>query len=153
MTFQPNQSGNPNGRPKGIIDKRTKLRGLLESHADEIIEKLIELAKAGDSNALRLCIERLLPRAKPDEGIYFDLPEGRLDTGDNMLRIAHDLTQAVVTGQFTLQEAFKFSNFINLQRRHVENAEQQQQNELEREERQKAWAARYKEETDDETSN
>ena len=153
MTFQPNQSGNPSGRPKGIIDKRIKLRGLLESHADEIIEKLIELAKAGDSNALRLCIERLLPRVKPDEGIYFDLPEGRLDTGDNMLQIAHDLTQAVVSGQFTLQEAFKFSNFINLQRRLVETAEHQQQNELVREERQKEWAARYNEEVDDETSN
>ena len=35
MTFQSGQSGNPSGRPKGIIDKRAKLREKLESHADE----------------------------------------------------------------------------------------------------------------------
>ncbi len=152
MTFQPGQSGNPNGRPKGIVDKRIKLRELLESHADEIIEKLIELAKAGDSNALRLCIERLLPRVKPDESVTFELPEGRLDTGDNMLQITHDLTAAVASGHFSLREAFKFFNFLNLQRRHIQNVEQQIQDELDREERRKHWEERHKKETVNEAS-
>ena len=143
MTFQPGHSGNPIGRPKGIVDRRLKLRGLLEDHADEIIEKLVELAKAGDSNALRLCVDRLLPRVKPDNGIYFELPEGRLDTGDNMLQIAYDITQAVTAGQFTLQEAFKFSNYLKQQRRLIEDAEEQKKEELDREARRIAWAERY----------
>jgi len=45
--------------------------------------------------------------------------------------------------QFTLQDAFKFSNFINHQRRLIEDAERRQKDELEREERRKAWAERY----------
>src|SRR3990167_9567009 len=69
MTFKPGESGNPTGRPKGIIDKRSELRSLLETHAKEIIEKLIERAKIGDDVAMRLCVDRLIPRVKPDGGI------------------------------------------------------------------------------------
>ena len=60
------------------------------------------MAKGGEPTALRLCIERLLPRAKPDVGINFQLPEGGIDTGDNMLQITNDLTNAVASGQMTL---------------------------------------------------
>src|SRR3990167_1659582 len=108
MTFQAGQSGNPSGRPKGIIDKRIELRGLLESHAKDLIAKLVELAKAGEPTALRLCVERLLPRIKPDNNIYFELPDGRLDTGDNMLKSAQDITSAVAAGELSIEEAEKF---------------------------------------------
>lgn len=142
MTFQPGQSGNPNGRPKGIIDKRAELRGLLESHAEEIVEKLIENAKAGDSTALRLCVERLIPRVKPDMGLNFELPEGRIDTGDNMLKIANDVTAAVACGLLTIGEAEKFTEFLKHQRWAVEEAERKQCDEVEREERRKYWESK-----------
>ena len=129
MTFKPGESGNPTGRPKGIIDKRSELRSLLETHAKEIIEKLIERAKIGDDVAMRLCVDRLIPRVKPDEGINFELPEGRLDTGDNMLQIANDLTKAVASGQLTLEEADKFTDFLRHQRRLIEEAERKKENE------------------------
>lgn len=63
MTFKAGKSGNPAGRPKGIVDKRAELRAILEDHAPAIIGKLIELAKSGDPHAIRLCVERLIPRA------------------------------------------------------------------------------------------
>jgi len=122
MTFQTGQSGNPNGRPKGIVDKRAELRGLLEPHAKEIVEKLIECAKAGDPAALRLCIERLIPRVKPDSGITFDLPEGQIDNGDNMLKIANDVTAAVASGLLTIEEAEKFTEFLKHQRWLIDEA-------------------------------
>ena len=59
--FPKGQSGNPSGRPKGIPDRRTELRRLLEPHASELVQKLVELAKAGDTTALRICIDRLIP--------------------------------------------------------------------------------------------
>jgi hypothetical protein len=129
MTFKPGESGNPAGRPKGIVDKRSELRSLLETHAKEIIEKLIERAKYGDDVAMRLCVERLIPRIKSDEGINFELPEGRIDTGDNMLQIANDLTQAVASGQLTLEEADKFTDFLRHQRRLIEEAERKKEDE------------------------
>ncbi len=64
MRFKKGQSGNPNGRPLGCLNKRTQLAALLEPHAEALISKAVELALGGDTNALRLCIERLLPKAQ-----------------------------------------------------------------------------------------
>lgn len=130
MTFQPGQSGNPSGRPKGITDRRVELRNLLETHAKEIIDKLIERAKIGDLAALRLCIERLIPRAKVDEGIKLELPDGRIDTGSNMLEITNRITEAVASGLLTIDEAEKFNAFLRHQRQLIENAERKQRDEI-----------------------
>ena len=62
MTFKPGCSGNPHGRPRGALSKRTQLSKLLEPRAVELVEKMIELALDGDAQALRLCIERLIPK-------------------------------------------------------------------------------------------
>lgn len=134
MTFQSGKSGNPSGRPKGIIDKRTELRGLLEPHAKDLVAKLVELAKAGEPTALRLCVERLLPRIKPDNSIWFQLPEGRLDTGDNMLKIAQDITSAVAAGELSIEEAEKFTEFLKHQRWVMEEAKRKQENDARRKE-------------------
>ncbi|RUQ84476.1 DUF5681 domain-containing protein [Legionella septentrionalis] len=64
MRFQPGKSGNPAGRPKGSCNTQTQLIKLLEPHAEKLINKMVEDALDGDPNALRLCIERLLPKAK-----------------------------------------------------------------------------------------
>ena len=58
------ESGNLAGRPKGIVDKRAALRSLLDPHAGALIEKVVSLALEGDTAALRLCLERLVPPAK-----------------------------------------------------------------------------------------
>lgn len=123
MTFEKGQSGNPSGRPKGITDKRAQLRELINTNAEQLVEKLVEKAKAGDLTALRLCVERLIPRVKPDLGICFDMPEGRIDTGDNMLAIANNITQAVASGQMTIDEASDLRGFLRQQRYLVNEAE------------------------------
>ena len=64
MTFQTGQSGNPAGRPQGIRDKRTAMRELLMPHAEALVAKVVETALEGDSTALRICIDRLIPAAK-----------------------------------------------------------------------------------------
>lgn len=61
--FQSGQSGNPQGRKAGSSNKNSQLVKLLEPHAEAIIQKTVELALLGDSNALRLCLERLIPKA------------------------------------------------------------------------------------------
>lgn len=62
MKFKPGQSGNPQGRPK---DTRTaSLRALLAPHAPELVAKAVQLARDGDTTALRLCLERILPPLK-----------------------------------------------------------------------------------------
>ena len=70
MTYEKGQSGNPSGRPPGIRDKRTALRALLEPHAPALIAKAVEMAKAGDATALRICLDRLIPPAKSRTTLY-----------------------------------------------------------------------------------
>ena len=64
--FKKGQSGNPAGKPAGTPSKTTKLRALLEPHANELVAKAVALAKAGDTVALRLCLERLIPAFKAE---------------------------------------------------------------------------------------
>lgn len=73
MAFTPGKSGNKKGRPLGIPDKRTQYRSLLEPHAKELIQILIDKAKQGDPLALKLCIERLIPKPK-DSMVEIALP-------------------------------------------------------------------------------
>lgn len=87
MPFSPGKSGNPNGRPKGIRDRRTSLRDLLEPHAPGLVAKAVELALAGDSAALRMCLDRLIPPAKAkDEPVSLPpISDSLADTGRSVL--------------------------------------------------------------------
>lgn len=60
--FKTGQSGNPGGRPKGVLNKATLAsQTLLDGEAEAMTRKVVELAKDGNLAALRLCLERLLP--------------------------------------------------------------------------------------------
>src|SRR5829696_7841058 len=100
MAYKKGQSGNPNGRPKGISDKRTALRELLVPHAQALIEKTVELAKGGDTTALRLCLERILaPMRAKDEPVYINPP------GNTLTEQAQAIVYASLTGQISPSEA------------------------------------------------
>jgi hypothetical protein len=64
MPYTKGQSGNPSGRPPGIKDRRVKTRELFESRKTELIEKAIDLALGGDTQALRMCLDRIVPPIK-----------------------------------------------------------------------------------------
>jgi len=66
MPFVKGQSGNPAGRPKGSGDIAKARQKLLE-HSDEIIQKLMEKIREGDSVALKLAVERLIPILKESQ--------------------------------------------------------------------------------------
>lgn len=59
MPFKPGNAG----RPKGAKGKK---RQMLESYSDKILKTLIDLAVEGDPTALRLCVDRLLPRLRAE---------------------------------------------------------------------------------------
>lgn len=142
MTFQPGQSGNPKGRPRGIVDKRAELRGLLEEHAKDIINKLVERAKQGEPTALRLCLERLIPHARAGSDINLELPDGRFDSSDNMLKILNDVTSAVADGRIEVNQAMQFTVFLKKQEYLIKEVERKKRAEFEAEERKQYWAAR-----------
>jgi len=84
MQFKPGQSGNPRGRSKGSVNKNTKLAKLLDPHAEALVNKAVELALSGYSNALRLCIERLIPKAR--DGATITMPNSKGMDMENVIR-------------------------------------------------------------------
>ena len=62
--FVKGKSGNPAGRPKGIRDRRLALQALIEPHAEALVHQLVQRALDGDTAALRIAIERLVPSLK-----------------------------------------------------------------------------------------
>jgi hypothetical protein len=98
--FKKGHSGNPSGRPKGISDRRTELRELLAPHAQTLIEKTVELAKSGDTTALRLCLERLVaPNRAKDEAVTIE------QVGTTLTDRGQAIMDASLAGQITPSEA------------------------------------------------
>lgn len=94
MAFERGQSGNPAGRPRGVQDARTQWRGELEKHGTELVAKAVELALAGDSQALKLCIDRAIPAYRPAaEPVTFEM------TGDTLTEKAESILTAVAAGE------------------------------------------------------
>ena len=94
MAFKKGQSGNPGGRPRGRPDKRTQWRKALEKNGTELVNKSVELALAGDSQALKLCLDRAIPAYRPAaEPVRFNL------TGDTLTDKANAILTAVANGE------------------------------------------------------
>jgi len=110
MTFQPGQSGNPAGKPKGSRNKTTlAMEALLDGEHEAITRKAIELAKDGDGLALRLCIERLLPPRR-DRPVEFKL--SKLETAADAAAALSDILQAVAAGDLTPSEAEALGSLV-----------------------------------------
>ena len=66
-------SGNA-GKPRGSRNKaRVAIESLLEGQAEALTQKAISSALTGDTIALKLCMDRLVPSPK-DKPIFFSLP-------------------------------------------------------------------------------
>jgi len=97
--FKKGQSGNPNGRPKGVRNKATMAaQELLDGEAETLTRKAIEKAMEGDMTALKLCLERIVPPRK-ERAISIDLPVGEKDS------FITKLLEAATSGELTVTEA------------------------------------------------
>ena len=62
------KSLNPEGRPKGSVNKFTALsRELMSNRGPEIVQKVIDLALEGDRTCLKMCMDRIIPTTKAVE--------------------------------------------------------------------------------------
>jgi hypothetical protein len=82
---------------------------LLDDEAEALTRKAIEMAKAGDGPALRLCMDRLLP-ARRDRHVTFALPA--IETASDAAKAAGALLTAVSAGEITPQEAAELGKLI-----------------------------------------
>ncbi len=62
--FKPGNKANPKGRPKGSADWRTRVARTLQKDLPALLKVTKERALAGDTQAMRLLLERTLPARK-----------------------------------------------------------------------------------------
>ena len=119
--FQKGKSGNPSGRPKGSRNAATlACEALLDGQAEALTAKAVQMARAGDPVALRLCMDRIFP-ARKDRPVTFTLPAITCarDAADLMAAV----TKAVATGHITPSEASEVAKLIDAYVRAYQTAE------------------------------
>ena len=110
MPFELGQSGNPAGKARGTRNKVTlAIEALLDGEAEALTHKAIELAKAGDMAALRLCMDRLAPPRK-DRLVMFELPT--ITSAADAVKASAALVTAVAIGDLTPAEAGELGKLI-----------------------------------------
>lgn len=66
MPFKPGQSGNPDGRPKGVRSRSAVVREYLEPKKPELIRNAIQMALNGDSSMSQFLMKHFLPALPKD---------------------------------------------------------------------------------------
>lgn len=109
------------GRPKGSRNKATlAIEALLQGQAEELTQKAVSQALAGDSVALRLCMERIAPAPK-DQLISFSL--SKINNAVDASKAAGSVLTAVSEGDLTPIEATRVMGLIDSYRRILELTE------------------------------
>ena len=108
--FAAGNRANPSGRPKGALNKATILaQELIDNEGELIVRKALELAKSGDSSALKLVMDRLLPPRK-DKIIEFQLPQ--INNGQDASAAMAQVIEGVSAGELTPQEGDSLAKLI-----------------------------------------
>ena len=122
--FQPGQSGNPNGRPKGSRNKATlAAERLLEGEAEGITRVCIDRALGGDMTAIRLCMDRIYPPRK-DRPLGLNL--GYLETPSDLTSAMSEVFSALGRGEITPTEAQAVAGLVETSRRSFETRDIEQ---------------------------
>jgi len=112
--------GNP-GKPRGARHKATQAAlALLDGEAGALTRKAVEMALAGDTTALRLCLERIAPPRR-DAPVQFTLP--RMETARDAAMAAGAVLEAVAAGELTPNEGAHLMALVETYRRTLETTE------------------------------
>ncbi|MCZ6802990.1 MAG: DUF5681 domain-containing protein [Proteobacteria bacterium] len=123
--FCKGKSGNPTGKPKGARNKATLAAlELLEGEAKNLSRKALEMALAGDTTALRLCLERIVPPTKERPLQDFELPV--VSDAKSALDALNTIAQCLAGGELLPGEAATLCNLLEQYRKHFETTELQQ---------------------------
>ena len=96
---------------------RPAARGHLEGEAEALTRRCVELALAGDTTAMRLCLDRLLPKGR---AVRLHLP---LRTLADLDAATEAVAGALAEGAIVLDEVATLTGLIEARRRLLETTE------------------------------
>jgi len=95
----------------------------MEGEGEALTRKCIELAKAGDMTALRLCLERIYPVRK-GRPVAIELPP--VETASDVLAAHAVVIQEMAAGNLTPDEGAAFIGALENKRKAIETVEIEQ---------------------------
>ncbi len=120
--FAKGKSGNPNGRPRGSLNKTTAaLRQTLEENGAQILDSLMNAARDGKPWAVKLSIDRLI-RVRPDR--FVSLPDvTNARTATEVADATADVLRLVCSGEISLEDGRAMMVLLEQQRAACETAD------------------------------
>lgn len=106
------------GRPKSSDNTLIKsLRNKLSDHADQLIDKAVACALAGDIQMLKFCLDKLVPNLKPVDS---PIDHQAIDTNDSLVDQSRQALVAMLSGSLTLSEGLQVQAGITALGRMIE---------------------------------
>ena len=119
--FQKGQSGNPAGRRRGSRNRASlAAEALLDGETEALTRKAVELARAGDPTALKLCLARMLAPRR-ERAVPFRLPPIR--SAADLEAAMGAVTDAVAAGALTPGEAAALARIVDTFVRAIETSD------------------------------
>ena len=115
--------GNPGGpgRPEGSRNKATLVLDKIAGDAGaEILQKLVEAAKAGDMRAAELVLSRLWP-ARKGRPISMQIPP--IENAADVVKALGAVADAVAAGEITPDEGAAVSSVLETKRKAIETVD------------------------------
>jgi len=107
--WKPGQSGNPSGKVKGTLNKKTKVAIALDAASEDVAKAMIAKALEGDTAAGRLVLERVQPPKRP-EGTRAQF---KLDPNASLTEQARQVLTAMAAGEVDVEVGQIFLNSLS----------------------------------------
>lgn len=118
MVFKLGESGNPAGRPPRNTNAH-KLRQAITDSLPEVIEVLINQAKAGDTTAAKILLDRALPALKPQaDSVSFDIAHN-----DTLATVGQSVIDATSRGELSTDSANGVMAMLTAQTKIIESTD------------------------------
>jgi hypothetical protein len=119
--FEPGQSGNPNGRPKGARNQVTRVvEALIDGQGEALGAKAVEKALQGDSPMLRALLSTLVAPRR-ERTVEFELP--KIESAADARKASSAVISACAAGELSPHEATEIMGLISTHVRTIEVAE------------------------------